>query len=214
MCRLGSGAGHDPARLRAVPALILRFHNEVLVLLLARLHGVQHPTFTVEDAAAALRLLRLGGRGQLLGRGLALLALFAISMTGLMLTASYTWMRGYGYDFLAVLHAITVIVTLLWLPEPAGFAPPAWRAAALAALMAVWWVSEAIPISATAFVPLVGATVATNGASLNANTAIPNTVVQQLLGGACAGRRADGSRRVAHAGAVRQLRRGGGRAPG
>ena len=45
-----------------------------------------------------------------------LLALFAISITGLMLTASYSWMRGYGYEFLAILHAITVIVTLLWLP--------------------------------------------------------------------------------------------------
>ena len=47
---------------------------------------------------------------------LPLLALFAISVTGLMLTASYTWMRGYAYDFLAVLHALTVIGTLLWLP--------------------------------------------------------------------------------------------------
>ena len=47
---------------------------------------------------------------------LPLLLLFAISVTGLMLTASYTWMRGYAYEFLAVLHAITVIVTLLWLP--------------------------------------------------------------------------------------------------
>ncbi len=42
--------------------------------------------------------------------------LFAISVTGLMLTASYTWMKGYAYDFLAILHAITVIMTLLWLP--------------------------------------------------------------------------------------------------
>jgi hypothetical protein len=33
-----------------------------------------------------------------------------------MLTASYTWMHGYGYEFLAILHAVTVIVTLLWLP--------------------------------------------------------------------------------------------------
>jgi hypothetical protein len=33
-----------------------------------------------------------------------------------MLTASYTWMKGYAYDFLAILHAITVIVTLLFLP--------------------------------------------------------------------------------------------------
>ena len=39
-----------------------------------------------------------------------------MSLTGLMLTASYTWMKGYGYDFLAILHALTVIVTLLYLP--------------------------------------------------------------------------------------------------
>jgi nitrate/nitrite transporter NarK len=47
---------------------------------------------------------------------LPLLLLFAIRVTGLMLTASYTWMRGYAYDFLAILHAATVIITLLWLP--------------------------------------------------------------------------------------------------
>jgi hypothetical protein len=47
---------------------------------------------------------------------LPLLLLFAISVTGLLLTASYTWMKGYAYDFLAIIHAITVIFTLLWLP--------------------------------------------------------------------------------------------------
>ncbi len=47
---------------------------------------------------------------------LPLLLLFAISVTGLMLTASYTWMKGYAFDFLAILHALTVIITLLWLP--------------------------------------------------------------------------------------------------
>jgi hypothetical protein len=47
---------------------------------------------------------------------LPLILLFAISITGLLLTASYTWMQGYGYDFLALLHAMTVIFTLLWLP--------------------------------------------------------------------------------------------------
>jgi hypothetical protein len=45
-----------------------------------------------------------------------LVLLFAISVTGLMLTASYTWMNGNSYEFLAILHAITVIVTLLYLP--------------------------------------------------------------------------------------------------
>ena len=47
---------------------------------------------------------------------LPLILLFAISVTGLLLTASYTWMKGYAYDFLAIVHAITVIFTLLWLP--------------------------------------------------------------------------------------------------
>jgi hypothetical protein len=47
---------------------------------------------------------------------LPLALLFGISVTGLMLTASYTWMKGYAYDFLAILHAATVIFTLLYLP--------------------------------------------------------------------------------------------------
>ena len=47
---------------------------------------------------------------------LPLVLLFAVSVTGLMLTASYTWMKGYAYDFIAILHAITVIATFLWLP--------------------------------------------------------------------------------------------------
>ncbi len=47
---------------------------------------------------------------------LPLVLLAAISVTGLMLTVSSTWLRGYSYDFLAILHAVTVIVTLLWLP--------------------------------------------------------------------------------------------------
>ena len=45
-----------------------------------------------------------------------LILLFAVSVTGLMLTASYTWMKGYAFEFLAILHAVTVIYTLLWLP--------------------------------------------------------------------------------------------------
>lgn len=47
---------------------------------------------------------------------LPLVMLFAVSVTGLMLTVSYTWLKGYAYEFLAITHAITVIFTLLWLP--------------------------------------------------------------------------------------------------
>jgi nitrate reductase gamma subunit len=45
-----------------------------------------------------------------------LLLLTAISVTGLALTASTTWLRGNFYDFLAILHAITVVAALLYLP--------------------------------------------------------------------------------------------------
>ncbi len=47
---------------------------------------------------------------------LPLFMLFAISVTGLLLTVSYTWLKGYGYEFLSITHAVTVIFTLLWLP--------------------------------------------------------------------------------------------------
>ncbi len=47
---------------------------------------------------------------------LPLLLLFAVSLSGLLLTVSYTWLEGHGYEFLALFHAVTVVVTLLWLP--------------------------------------------------------------------------------------------------
>jgi len=47
-----------------------------------------------------------------------------------------------------------LFLAMLWLPVPAGFEVPAWRTAALAALMAVWWATEALPIPATAMLPL------------------------------------------------------------
>jgi NNP family nitrate/nitrite transporter-like MFS transporter len=42
--------------------------------------------------------------------------LFAISITGLALTVSQEWLRGTAYSFLAILHAITVVAGLLYLP--------------------------------------------------------------------------------------------------
>ncbi|HEY2014256.1 MAG TPA: MFS transporter [Bryobacteraceae bacterium] len=47
---------------------------------------------------------------------LPVILLFAISVTGLALTVSQEWMRGSAYSFLAILHAITVIAALLYLP--------------------------------------------------------------------------------------------------
>ncbi|MEE8320359.1 MAG: DASS family sodium-coupled anion symporter [Gammaproteobacteria bacterium] len=41
------------------------------------------------------------------------------------------------------------------LPAPADMEPQAWRVAAIAVLMAVWWITEAIPIPATALLPIL-----------------------------------------------------------
>ncbi len=45
-----------------------------------------------------------------------LFLLFAISVTGLALTVSQMWLRGQAYGFIAILHAITVIAGLLYMP--------------------------------------------------------------------------------------------------
>jgi MFS transporter, NNP family, nitrate/nitrite transporter len=45
-----------------------------------------------------------------------LILLFAISVTGLALTASTLWLHGQFYGFLSILHAVTVIAALLYLP--------------------------------------------------------------------------------------------------
>jgi hypothetical protein len=45
-----------------------------------------------------------------------LFILFAVSVTGLMLTASYKLMGGSHFSFLSLLHAFTVIIFLLWIP--------------------------------------------------------------------------------------------------
>ena len=47
---------------------------------------------------------------------LALAGLFAVSATGLMLTASSLWLEGRYYSFLNTLHALTVILGLLYIP--------------------------------------------------------------------------------------------------
>jgi len=45
-----------------------------------------------------------------------LFLLFAVSVTGLMITASYKIMGGQNFAFLSLLHAFTVVILLLWLP--------------------------------------------------------------------------------------------------
>lgn len=49
---------------------------------------------------------------------------------------------------------ILILLILILIPPPEGMKPEALRALGVALLMASWWVSECIPIYATAFVPI------------------------------------------------------------
>ena len=106
----------------------------------AYVFGVHVFSFPLESAIAPLvfnvldiaALLVLGGlffalwrrgrdRGalavqQFSGDLLPLVLLFAVSITGLFLTASTHFLKGFDYVFLSQIHAVTVIFTLLYLP--------------------------------------------------------------------------------------------------
>jgi hypothetical protein len=84
-------------------------------------HGLDFSAMLVLAGIALSLWRRMRDRGALALQDLAsdflpLILLFAISVTGLALTASTMWLRGSFYGFLAILHAITVIGALLYLP--------------------------------------------------------------------------------------------------
>ena len=60
------------------------------------------------------------------------------------------WRRRIGLAVGALLCAV-----ILLSPAPEGLSPAGWRTAAVGVLMACWWITEALPIAATALIPLV-----------------------------------------------------------
>jgi solute carrier family 13 (sodium-dependent dicarboxylate transporter), member 2/3/5 len=60
----------------------------------------------------------------------------------------------YRRQALGLAGAILLFLLVLLLPAPEGLAPAAWRVAAVVVLMAVLWMTEAVPLAATALLPL------------------------------------------------------------
>lgn len=54
-----------------------------------------------------------------------------------------------------MLAGLVLAGTLLAMPPPDGLTLTGWRVAALGVLMAIWWMTEALPLAVTALVPLV-----------------------------------------------------------
>jgi len=78
---------------------------------------------------------------------------------------------------------ISAFGILLLLPAPAGLPAAGWRTAAVAVLMAVWWVTEPIPIPATALLPLALFPVLGIGSIGDAATPFANPLIYLFLGG-------------------------------
>lgn len=76
-----------------------------------------------------------------------------------------------------------VAIGLQLMPPPDGLSVEAWRVVSLAALMVIWWVTEAIPIAATAMLPL--AALPLLGASSMKDAAAPyaDPIVYLFIGG-------------------------------
>lgn len=62
--------------------------------------------------------------------------------------------RGRDRGIAAIIGAM-LLAAVLVIPAPAGMPPQAWRVAGVALLMAIWWITQALPIPATALAPLV-----------------------------------------------------------
>lgn len=76
-----------------------------------------------------------------------------------------------------------VFVVLFFSPKPEAINLDAWHVVAIAALMAVWWATEAIPVPATSMVPLVLLPMMGISSAREASNPYTDPVIFLLLGG-------------------------------
>ncbi|MFF5976439.1 MFS transporter [Streptomyces sp. NPDC012769] len=84
-------------------------------------HGLDIAAVLVIPGASYFLWRRMKDRGAITGQRFAydlvpLLALIVISVTGLLLTFSSIFLHGGGYEFLAILHMVSVVFTLIYIP--------------------------------------------------------------------------------------------------
>lgn len=82
-----------------------------------------------------------------------------------------------------LLFAFFVFAALLFAPAPDGLEPAAWRVAAVAILLAILWLTEAIPVAATALLPIALFPVLGVSGVAAATAPYANPIVFLFLGG-------------------------------
>jgi solute carrier family 13 (sodium-dependent dicarboxylate transporter), member 2/3/5 len=87
------------------------------------------------------------------------------------------------YQNIGLIAGPLAAAILFMLPTPGGLSPEGWRLAAVAALMAVWWATEALPIPATAFIPVIAFPILGITSIDDATAPYMDPVIFLLLGG-------------------------------
>lgn len=98
--------------------------------------------------------------------------------------APATTPRRWTRERLGLLGGLALFLLLLALPAPAGMPAEAWRTAALIVLMAAWWMSQALPLTATALLPFVALPLIGVMDSAEAAAAYYSPIMFLVLGGA------------------------------
>ncbi|MEQ9490980.1 MAG: DASS family sodium-coupled anion symporter [Alphaproteobacteria bacterium] len=78
---------------------------------------------------------------------------------------------------------LALFVLLRVLPPPGGMGEDAWAVAAVAVLMAVWWLTEAVPVAATALLPLALFPVLGQGSMTAVAAPYANPLIFLFMGG-------------------------------
>lgn len=113
----GSGPGYE---MRIWGFKVLGFDSLNLVGWLM-FHGLDIAAVLVIPGASYFLWRRMKDRGAITGQRFAydlvpLIALVVIAVTGLLLTFSSIFLHGGGYQFLAILHMVSVVFTLIYIP--------------------------------------------------------------------------------------------------
>lgn len=79
---------------------------------------------------------------------------------------------------------LAIFIAMLLLPAPQSMSAEAWKVAALTILMAIWWMTQAVPLTATALLPFLA--LPTMGVMTTAETAAEyySPILFLILGGA------------------------------
>jgi sodium-dependent dicarboxylate transporter 2/3/5 len=84
---------------------------------------------------------------------------------------------------LVLLAGPLALLLTLWLPPPAALEEGAWRVAGLAAWMALWWLTEAVPLEATSLLPLLVLPLVGGGSFGKVAGAYADPIIFLFLGG-------------------------------